>query len=134
MASNPGNDAPPRHDAQRGKFSTDAHSTGSQAPQQSGRGTKCLCLSLGIAGVTWALHNRQRPLADPTGLILGLASVFVCQLVVLSYYLALKAGWLARLGLECSPVQPGAKPRHESASAAVLAHLSQPEGFLLLGG
>lgn len=72
-------------------------------------------------------NNPQWP--SPLGLSLGLLAVVVGQIFVLVYYWYRKTGQLGKL----TSIQKVGAPAYEFYEGLV-THLSQPEGFVMLGG
>lgn len=71
---------------------------------------------------------------SPVGLFLGLAAVAVVQLfVTLPYYYALRTGIIKRPFIQIKRQAKGVD-MEESFLHGVFKHLSNPEGFVLLGG
>lgn len=69
----------------------------------------------------------------PLGLCLGLLAVAVGQLLCLFVFFFFKYGYMSQNGEEPLPIQKkGARPYDYLEGVAT--HLSQPEGFVLLGG
>ena len=73
-----------------------------------------------------------QPLATPSpvGLLLGLTSVVVGQIFVILYFCACEHGFFGNLELIQS--RPSVLIR-KSTWSRIMAHICQPEGFVLLG-
>lgn len=81
--------------------------------------------------VDWYEFDPEKDSPKPLGLTLGILAVVVGQIFVLIVFFAFKYGYLS--GCEPTSVQTkGARP-YEFLEG-LLTHLSQPEGFVLLGG
>lgn len=65
---------------------------------------------------------------SPLGLSLGILAVIVGQIFVLTYFWTLQSGALGKL----LPVQKAGPPLY-NFKEGLLIHLSQPEGFVMLG-
>ena len=82
------------------------------------------------------VSSRAPGWPSPVGLCLGLAAVAVVQVgVTLPYYYALRTGVIQRPFIQIKR-KAGSKSGDSSAGffRGVLKHLSNPEGFVLLGG
>jgi len=66
---------------------------------------------------------------SPVGLILGIMAVIVGQIFVLNYFYFFRKGMLGKI----TPIQKVGPPAYEFTEGLV-THLSQPEGFVMLGG
>jgi sterol desaturase/sphingolipid hydroxylase (fatty acid hydroxylase superfamily) len=82
---------------------------------------------LEVSPVFPTTNNVQWP--SPLGLTLGIITVIIGQMAVLFYFTLWNAGWLGEL----YPVEKKGPPKYDYWSA-MLHHLKQPEGFVLLGG
>ena len=71
-------------------------------------------------------NNKEWP--SPLGLSLGIFSVIIGQIVVLLYFWAHSSGLLGKI----TSIQRGGAPSYDFAKE-LIAHLSQPEGFVMLG-
>jgi len=79
----------------------------------------------------YAIDDSSRP--KPLGLCLGLITVAVGQLLCLFVFFFFKYGFMSQNGEEPLSIQKrGARPY--DYLEGVTTHLSQPEGFVLLGG
>lgn len=83
--------------------------------------------------------GRSQPFPDHVGLLYGLLSVAVGQVVVLTWYCLASAGLLGKQ----FPIQPRPQgtddskpiiPQGETLRSNIVKHLSNPEGFVLIGG
>lgn len=72
-------------------------------------------------------HSKSWP--SPFGLSLGLLSVVVGQIFVLTYFICRKLGFLG----ETKSIQSEGA-RNYKLSEGLITHLAQPEGFVMLGG
>lgn len=75
----------------------------------------------------WNVESGVRP--SPLGLSLGLLAVAVGQVFTLIYFTVWKHGYLGPL----NAIQKAGAPQYPFLEA-LTSHLSQPEGFLMLGG
>jgi sterol desaturase/sphingolipid hydroxylase (fatty acid hydroxylase superfamily) len=71
--------------------------------------------------------NKEWP--SPIGLSLGILAVIVGQIFVLTYFFIWKAGYLG----STISIQKEGPPKY-SLITGLKEHLSQPEGFIMLGG
>mmetsp|Transcript_1282 Transcript_1282/g.2079 ORF Transcript_1282/g.2079 Transcript_1282/m.2079 type:complete len:295 (+) Transcript_1282:102-986(+) len=76
----------------------------------------------------WYDSKGIRP--SPVGLTLGILAVVVGQAFVLAYFYAWKLGWM---GGKLKPIQKVGAPQYVVYDG-MIEHLSQPEGFVMLGG
>merc|ERR1719162_2142651 len=79
---------------------------------------------LAAASVTWGFSREGAP--DPTGLLYGLSGVAVGQVAVIAYYSARRLFFQGELIQTRDHVEA-------TLGSDLLEHLSQPEGFLMLG-
>lgn len=80
---------------------------------------------------SWYMDDSDRP--KPLGLCLGLITVAIGNLLCLSVFFFFKYGFMSQHGLEPLSIQKKG-PRKYDYFEGVVTHLSQPEGFILLGG
>jgi len=80
---------------------------------------------------SWYIDDSDRP--KPLGLCLGLVTVAVGQLLCLFVFFFFKYGFMSQNGEEPLSIQKRGARSYDYLEG-VTTHLSQPEGFVLLGG
>jgi len=87
-------------------------------------------ISYEIFPAAWYDYSDGQP--KPLGLSLGILAVLVGQIFLLPYFYLHKNGYLS-LGVIPKSIQSKGPPEYQFGEG-VATHLSQPEGFVLLGG